>query len=344
MKMSLPLKLGIFVVALFGAVLAACLLWTPLRVRYYTSEFYSNDVNRISRSISVLWAYGSREKGEILKHIRKELEYGNDARKALVVDAILSLNELSIKILYEILPKEHDEAEFLSEMWPLYNDLVGGEMTPLHITAAGAGEKDGFVEAARLFIAKGADVNRKDMHGYTPLHWTAISNRAVMGKILIEKRANISVTDNSGLTALHHAACSGSKDMVALLIQKGADVNAKDEYGWKPLHYAAENSFEDIAALLLEGGANANLRDNIGRTPLHRAALKGSESVVELLIEQGSDVNGRDNGGWTPLDYAISSNNKEAVAFLHSRGGKTGEEIRRNTEDQVPGTEKENNK
>jgi glucose-6-phosphate dehydrogenase assembly protein OpcA len=41
MKLSLPVKLGIFVVLLFAAVIATCLLWTPLRVRYYVGKLRS---------------------------------------------------------------------------------------------------------------------------------------------------------------------------------------------------------------------------------------------------------------------------------------------------------------
>ena len=76
----------------------------------------------------------------------------------------------------------------------------------------------GHKEVVELLIAKGADVNAKDMFGKTPLH---------------------------------HAAGYGRKEIVELLIAKGADVNAKGKYGITPLDLADN---KEIAALLRKHG------------------------------------------------------------------------------------------
>ena len=44
MKLSLPVKLGIAVLALFGLVILGMFLWRPVKVRYYTSKLHSEDI------------------------------------------------------------------------------------------------------------------------------------------------------------------------------------------------------------------------------------------------------------------------------------------------------------
>ncbi|GAG36039.1 unnamed protein product, partial [marine sediment metagenome] len=43
MNFSLPFKLGVAVVALFTVVIAACLLWKPLQVKWYAAKLKSKN-------------------------------------------------------------------------------------------------------------------------------------------------------------------------------------------------------------------------------------------------------------------------------------------------------------
>ena len=67
----------------------------------------------------------------------------------------------------------------------------------------------------------GAEINVKDNHGMTPLHWAARKGHTTIVEYLLTKGAEINVKDNDGWTPLHFAAYRGRKDVVALLQTKG---------------------------------------------------------------------------------------------------------------------------
>ena len=84
--------------------------------------------------------------------------------------------------------------------------------------------QQGFIEAVKLLIEKGADVN-------SALIFTVRNCPFEVIKLLIDKGADVNAKDNYGRTALMAAASKGSYEAVKLLIEKGADVNAKDNDG-----------------------------------------------------------------------------------------------------------------
>ena len=113
--------------------------------------------------------------------------------------------------------------------------------------------RDGDIEVVKQHLAAGTDVNTKDDHEYTPLHW---------------------------------AAMEGRKEVAELLISQGANVNAKNKVGSTPLHIAAYMKF-DLAELLIAKGATINVTDDVSRTPLNDAIEGDKKEAVELLRKHG---------------------------------------------------------
>jgi len=101
-----------------------------------------------------------------------------------------------------------------------------GRVTILHSTAA-YGHKD----VVELLLAKGADVNAKDINRGTPLHSAA--------------GGAISTIETQGHT-----------DAVELLLAKGADGNAKNANGWTPLYLARYYERRGAAELLRRHGCH----------------------------------------------------------------------------------------
>lgn len=72
-----------------------------------------------------------------------------------------------------------------------------------------------------LVWREGMDV--EDSEGRTPLMHAVHNNQLQAVKMLVESGANVNMIASDGSTALHQAAYSGSMDMVALLLSLGAD-------------------------------------------------------------------------------------------------------------------------
>lgn len=120
---------------------------------------------------------------------------------------------------------------------------VKGEMgrTVLHEAA-----RWGNVEAMKLFVEGGINVNSTDDWGFTPLHWIINSDadceqEAFVGiQYLLLEGADVNVATSSGLTPLHMAASlpGDSTEIIHLLCQAGADVTLEVRY---PPGFTAES-------------------------------------------------------------------------------------------------------
>jgi ankyrin repeat protein len=170
--------------------------------------------------------------------------------------------------------------------------------TPLHKAAAEGGL--GLVE---LLLGAGADIEAREIRGYTPLRVAAQHSQWQVFKLLLARGANINTKDDIGETGLI-AAATGAKDQVEMLLAAGADVNVVDKRGRTALHVAAQFGQEEIAQLLLARGASVNAQTDDGVTPLHVAADFKREKIAELLLDHGAAVNARKADGATPLHDA----------------------------------------
>ncbi len=148
----------------------------------------------------------------------------------------------------------------------------------------------GSVEAVKLLLDKGADVNAKNQFDATALVWGA--NDPAKAKLLIGQGADVNARTQAGRTPLMVAAtCDGCVETVRLLLAKGADVNAKDARGGTALHAAAEANDNQVIGLLLDKGANAAAGDGAGFTPLMASAYNCNDAAVRALLQKGADVN-----------------------------------------------------
>jgi ankyrin repeat protein len=66
---------------------------------------------------------------------------------------------------------------------------------------------DSCLELAKLLLANKADVNVKDGHGDTPLHYAAATGDINLVSLLLAYKANINTKDRDGSTPLHLAIC-----------------------------------------------------------------------------------------------------------------------------------------
>ena len=76
---------------------------------------------------------------------------------------------------------------------------------------------------------------------------------------LLQAGADVDRVDDNGRTPLHDACVNGHADVVSLLLDAGAEVDPADNQKWTPLYYACARGHADVVSLLLDAGADVDL-------------------------------------------------------------------------------------
>lgn len=187
--------------------------------------------------------------------------------------------------------------------------------TPLHLAIGGANE-EGVVQ----LLAAGASPNRRNAKGETPLALAAALDDLAAIDRLLDRKAAPDARDANGATPLMSAASGGA---VGRLIDAGARHDAADHTGRSALMMAAGWARDDAVRALLAAGAEANHADELGSTALHFAAgCRGSAALtcLALLLDAGADIDEETREGVTPLMLASHWGHADNVKALLARG------------------------
>ncbi|XP_016837148.1 delta-latroinsectotoxin-Lt1a-like [Nasonia vitripennis] len=179
----------------------------------------------------------------------------------------------------------------------------------------------------RLLLEHGADLQARDSHGQTVLHYAVKIGQVKATALLLDAGAELNVADIDGKTALLEAARSSeSNELLPLLLEYGADASVRDSDGRNALHHLAMAFQEsvDLARALLAKGVSLDDREHRHNQyqPLHYAVLKGKNELVKLFLAYGANVNARSKGEVFPLYLATEYNKPTVLLTLLSRGAK----------------------
>jgi ankyrin repeat protein len=187
----------------------------------------------------------------------------------------------------------------------------GGALTALVYAA-----RTGRIDAARVLLDGGADVNQTTRYGWSPLLAATQNQNYQMAKFLIERGANVNLANKGGWTPLYLAtdnrnieggdyptrtADMDSLAFISFLLDKGADVNAR-------ISESTETRTVFTNQWLNEDGATAFLR----------AAQSGDLELLKLLVARGADPKINTRLGVTPLAVAAGIGWVEGVTREHS--------------------------
>ncbi|CAI6333870.1 unnamed protein product [Periconia digitata] len=208
-------------------------------------------------------------------------------------------------------------------------------------------------KAAKWLAQRGADPNREDEKGMTPLHFAVKSGDAAFVRLLLEKGANREYMNDdgrkpffyadrnnfllnwirrfghnvdamdpvTGFTALIEAAKKGDVSSAETMIDQEANVDVQCAKKNTALHYACELGNLDIITYLVGKGCALDLQNDTKCTPLLVAVRKGHNSAVKILISAGAnlDTSGTDDD-LNPLLAAIEAKNPEIAHDLITHG------------------------
>ncbi|BAT81280.1 hypothetical protein LR48_Vigan07g077300 [Vigna angularis] len=163
-------------------------------------------------------------------------------------------------------------------------------------------------------IRAGADPNKTDYDGRSPLHLAASRGHEDITFFLIQERVDVNIKDNFGNTPLLEAVKNGNDRVASLLVKEGASM--KIENAGSFLCTAVARGDSDYLRRLLSNGMDPNLKDYDYRSPLHLAAAEGLYFMAKLLLEAGASVFTKDRWGNTPLDEARMCGNKNLIKLL----------------------------
>ncbi|KAG8662539.1 hypothetical protein MANES_01G120800v8 [Manihot esculenta] len=144
----------------------------------------------------------------------------------------------------------------------------------------------------KSFVRAGADPNRTDYDGRSPLHLAASRGYEDITLFLIQERVDINIKDKFGNTPLLEAVKYGHDQVASLLVKEGADLSVDDAGSFLCLIVSKGDS--DLLKRILSNGIDPNSKDYDHRTPLHVAASEGIYIMAKLLLEAGASVFSKD--------------------------------------------------
>jgi ankyrin repeat protein len=177
-----------------------------------------------------------------------------------------------------------------------------GGFTPLLYAA-----REGCIECAQELVAGGVDLDLPDPHRVTPLNMALLNLHFDFAAYLIEAGADVNKWDLYGRSPLYLAADTSTipvmgngamvvlpsmdkltaLDVARLLLDKDANVNAQLKRRPPYRNVPQDRGGDSILSM--------------GATPLLRAARAGDTPMVQLLLEHGALVDLPSNQGVTPL-------------------------------------------
>ena len=128
----------------------------------------------------------------------------------------------------------------------------------------------------------------KSMGGRTCADRTALTQAVCdkkfnVVKTLLHVGANCNKTDFWGQTPLYWASGTGDLETVISLVEHGADVNIQRKDGWAALHEAAFYNHVEICRFLLASGADPLLKSESGDSAHQVALLNNCHECASAL-------------------------------------------------------------
>jgi ankyrin repeat protein len=190
-------------------------------------------------------------------------------------------------------------------------------------------KKDDIVQTQTL-LAAGANVNRRDDRGKTPLLLAAENGDIAMAQLLLGWKADVNAADDWNKTPLLAAAQRRNTPLIELLLGAKADPDIANRNGITPLIASVQKDNRAGVSMLLDKGAAVNAQDSMGRTALLWAVYRQHANIARLLLEHHAAVSITDNDHKSALLVAEEEQaDPQLIQRLKSRLGQDGSQENR---------------
>ncbi|KAG0600693.1 hypothetical protein M758_11G053600 [Ceratodon purpureus] len=240
--------------------------------------------------------------------------------RTVFMSVVQSFQEDGQRIVDNLLQRlrESDDPRFeelSAEIEVLLTD--GSDMTLSLCSLAAYGN----AEAMEEQLKEGADPNKADYCGRTPLLIASTKGHLECVKLLLEHKAEANKADVDGKVPLAEALIARDPATVKLLWENGATLQNANR--GQLLGQAVQDCNVELIEDYLEYGADIDEGDDEGLTPLHIAVLHGLPAMAKFLISKGANPNKATEGIPTPLELAEQSNANPELAKLRAQLLKT---------------------
>jgi len=142
-------------------------------------------------------------------------------------------------------------------------------------------------------------VNTRDVTtGQTALHIVTQRRDLTWMSYLIAKGANVNMRDVQGVTPLQLASNLGFIEGIELLVESKARIDEPNDAGETPLISAVHRRNTAMARILLKAGADPDRKDNSGRSARDYATLDGAgASMLAEIQASAKPASQRPNSG-----------------------------------------------
>ncbi|MDX1593020.1 MAG: ankyrin repeat domain-containing protein [Gammaproteobacteria bacterium] len=185
---------------------------------------------------------------------------------------------------------------------------------------------DGDLRRLDTLLIRGADADRRDGRGRTPLHVAAHLGAHDAMRILVSAGADPNALDHERYDIVTIAAVAGDLATLHLALELGGRAdNVTSPYDGTALIAAAHLGHADAVAMLIAAGAPLDHVNNLGWTALIEAIVLGDggpahRRTVEALLDAGADPDQSDRSGRTPLQLAEQRGYLEMADALRAAG------------------------
>lgn len=181
---------------------------------------------------------------------------------------------------------------------------------------------NGDIEAARILIQSGANLESLDGSGRTPLLVAGFASHEKIVKLLSDAGADMNAKENRAYDIVTIAAVANDLEMLNVALELGASAgNITSPYDGTALIAAAHLGHYEIVDSLIKGNAPLDHINNLNWTALIEAVVLGDGGenhtrTLELLLKAGADKTITDRHGVTPLEHAKSRGFQAMIDLL----------------------------